>query len=159
MVRLFRKLPFRPRRDGRFDLELPEAVRQTIVNLAADMEELVTRDVPETRRLFPTAYADDPEKDAGYQVFARDQLVEQRSETAEILRRTYDNEILTSDELSAWMGAVNDARLVLGTRLDVSEGDHDLDVDDPDVDAHILYHQLGLLLEYMVQAISTTLPK
>lgn len=158
MPRFRRKLPIRARSDGRFDVELPPEVRQTIADLAAGLEELVTQDVPETKRLFPTAYPDDPEKDAGYQIFARDQLIEQRSETAEILRRTAHNDILTADELGAWMGAVNDARLVLGTRLDVSEDDQDINFDDPDAEAHILYHQLGVLLHHMVEAMSTTLP-
>ncbi len=157
MPRFRRKLPIRARSDGRFDVDLPEEVRSTIADLAAGLEQLVIQDVPETRRLFPTAYPDDPEKDAGYQVFARDQLVEQRSETAEILRRTVNNDILTADELSAWMGAVNDTRLVLGTRLDVSEDDGDIDFDDPDADAHILYHQLGVLLHHMVEAFSSSL--
>jgi len=155
----FRRKPLiRARSDGRFDVNLPPETRQTIRDLANGLEELVTQDLPETRRLFPTAYPDDPDKDAGYQIFARDQLVQQRSETAETLRRTVDNDILDADELSAWMGAVNDTRLVLGTRLDVSEDDSDLDPEDPDLDAHILYHQLGMILHHMVEAMSSALP-
>ena len=58
--------------------------------------------------------------------------------------------------LLALMGAVNDLRLVLGTRLDVSE-ETDLAVDptNPDAGAYALYGYLGFLLETCVDAISS----
>lgn len=155
---LFRpRKPFRARPDGTFKVSLPEQTRQVILSLAENLEELVSLDLPDTKRLFPTAYPDDPERDAGYQVFARDQLVEQRIEAAKTIRATVDNGSLTSEEFSVWMGAVNDARLVLGTRLDVSEED-ELDLSQPDFELHLLYHQLGVVLHHMVEAMSSTLP-
>ena len=62
-------------------------------------------------------------------------------------------ESCTQDQLFAWMGAVNDLRLVLGTRLDVSE-ETDLAVDPshPDAGAYGLYTYLGWLLELLVDA-------
>ena len=56
------------------------------------------------------------------------------------------------------MGAVNDLRLVLGTRLDVSEDDHDVDPDAPDGPARLVYHYLGWLLEEIVDACMTRRP-
>lgn len=157
MVRFRPRKPFRARSDGTFRVDLPEETRQVILDLAESLEELVSQDLPEIRRLFPTAYPDDPERDAGYQVFARDQLVAQRVQAAETIRATVDNSTLTSEEFSTWMGAVNDARLVLGTRLDVSEDD-ELDLSQPDFELHLLYHQLGVVLHYMVEAMTGTLP-
>ena len=70
---------------------------------------------------------------------------------------TITRDRLSEDELFAWMGAVNDLRLVLGTRLDVSE-ETDLAVDpsDPDAAAYGLYAYLGWLLELLVEAVSVT---
>lgn len=157
MVRFRPRKPFRARSDGTFRLDLPDETRQVILDLAESLEELVALDVPDTKRLFPTAYPDDPERDAGYQIFARDQLVEQRIKAAETIRATVDNKSLTEEEFSTWMGAVNDARLVLGTRLDVSEDD-ELDLSQPDFELHLLYHQLGVVLHHMVEAMAGTLP-
>ena len=40
---------------------------------------LASTDDPSLRRLFPPAYPDDAERDAGYQVLARDELLEHSS--------------------------------------------------------------------------------
>ncbi len=157
MVRFRSRKPFRARSNGSFRVDLPDETRQVILNLAESLEELVALDVPDTKRLFPTAYPDDPERDAGYQIFARDQLVAQRIKAAETIRATVDKTTLTQEEFSTWLGAVNDARLVLGTRLDVSEED-ELDLSEPDFELHLLYHQLGVVLHHMVEAIAGTLP-
>lgn len=151
--------PFHPLGDGTFQVSLPTETRHGLLTLAEQIEDVQTTDRPELRRLFPTAYPDDPERDAGYQVFARDQLIEKRQEAIRIIRRTVDAETLTADELTAWMGILNDYRLVLGTMLDVSEDDDDIDIEDPDAGSHILYHELGILVSAMVDALTTALPE
>ncbi len=52
---------------------------------------------------------------------------------------------LDEEQLTAWLSALNDLRLVLGTQLDVSEDE--LAGDTP---AHALYHYLGYLQEEIV---------
>ncbi len=150
---------FEPRRDGRFDVNLTPDAKQGILSLAQELEELQSTDRPETRRLFPTAYPDDAERDAGYQIFARDQLIEKRRAAVAIIRETVDAESLTGDQLASWMGVLNDLRLVLGTMLDVSEDDHDIDFDSPDADSQMLYRYLGELVHGMVDALTTALPE
>ena len=49
---------------------------------------------------------------------------------------------LTPDEVQAWLGVLNDTRLVLGTRLGVTEEEHVLDPADPDAGAYALYQWL-----------------
>ena len=83
------------------------------------------------RRLFPPAYPDDPERDAGYQVLTRDELLEQRLAALDVVERTLDGGDLDTGEMTAWMGTLNSLRLVLGTRLDVDEELPDLDPADP----------------------------
>jgi hypothetical protein len=57
------------------------------------------------------------------------------------------------------MLALNDLRLVLGTRLDVSEDDDfdTIDPDDPDAPAWSVYHYLGMLVASMVDALAEEL--
>ncbi len=150
---------FAPRKDGRFDVRLVAEAKQGILALAEELEELQSTDRPETRRLFPTAYPDDPERDAGYQVFAKDQLIDKRREAVDIIRRTADAEVLTAEELGSWMGVLNDLRLVLGTMLDVSEDEDEIDVAGEDAESKLLYHYLGELVHGMVQALTTSLPE
>lgn len=158
MVQLRRPKPFKALADGTFRVELAPEVRQFIVRLADEIDEITTLDIPETRRLFPTAYPHDPEKDAGYQVFARDQLINRRQNAADTVRATADNDVLTEEELAQWMSVINDARLVLGTRLDVSE-DSDADLEDPDFGLFLIYDELGYLLDRIVKVMATVLPE
>jgi hypothetical protein len=55
------------------------------------------------------------------------------------------------------MGAINDLRLVLGTRLDVTEEMEGVAVDDPRAPALAVYQYLTYLLSEIVQALSDTL--
>lgn len=110
---------------------------------------------PGLRRLFPTAYAEDPERDREYQQLVRDDLADRRRATVDIVLATLDETRLTEEQLLAWMGAVNDLRLVLGTRLDVSEESELVPAhDDPDAPLLVLYGYLGFLLETIVEALS-----
>ncbi len=158
MVTFRRPKPFEALSDGRFRVKLARDVRQFLVRLADEIDEVVTLDIPETRRLFPTAYPDDPEKDAGYQVLARDGLIDRRQTAADTLRATIDNDIVTEQELAQWMSVINDARLVLGTRLDVSEDDQP-DLDDPNIGLYLIYDELGYLLDSIVKVMVTVLPE
>ncbi len=158
MVKLRRPKPFKALADGTFAVNLAPEVRSFLARLADEIDEVVTLDIPETKRLFPTAYPDDPEKDAGYQVLARDGLVDRRRTAADTLRSTADNEVLTEDELAQWMSVINDARLVLGTRLDVSEDD-EIDFDDPNIGLHLIYEDLGYLLDSIVKVMVGALPE
>lgn len=150
---------FLPRPDGQFDVNLPAESRRALVGLAGELEEVQSTDRPETRRLFPTAYPDDPERDAGYQIFARDQLIEKRRAAVSVMRDTVEADILTEEQLGDWMGVLNDLRLVLGTIIDVSEDDDDLDPESPDFDARLLYHHLGEIVHHMVDALTNSLPE
>ncbi len=63
--------------------------------------------------------------------------------------RTVDATELTAEELTAWLGSLNDFRLVLGTTLGVTE--NDLQSEDPE---HALYHYLSYLEESVVNALA-----
>ena len=70
------------------------------------------------------------------------------------VEETLDADVVTEEQLLAWMGAVNDLRLVLGTRLDVSEDMEEMDPDDPDAPLFEVYDYLAWLLENIVAALA-----
>ncbi len=145
--------------DGTYTVEFPDHIRQLLVGLSRQLDgALDNDDDPSMARLFPTAYANDAEKDAGYQVFARGELIEHRREAIELLTKTAEKDSLEEDELMAWMHVVNDVRLVLGTVLDVSEDSDGVELDHPQADLHELYHVLGAVLAEIVDGLSEGLP-
>ena len=146
--------PIRRLKDGSFSFEIDVDLKHFIADLAGQLDLVLGDDAPMLRRLFPTAYPDDPERDAGYQVFARGELIDQRQASINEVRATVDQKILSDEQLLAWMRTVNDLRLVLGTQLDVSEDDDGPDADDPDFDTHHVYRVLGMVLEEIVHALT-----
>jgi len=62
-------------------------------------------------------------------------------------------ERLDEEQLLAWMGSLNDLRLVLGTRLDVSEDMTGPDPGHPEAALLEIYHYLGFLLEEVLVAL------
>ncbi|MEZ5407544.1 MAG: DUF2017 family protein [Acidimicrobiales bacterium] len=149
---------FEPAGSKGFQVRLAPEARDWVVGLADELEALLVADTEDTRRLFPTAYPDDPDRDAGYQILAREQLIDDRRDAIALMRTTVAKSHMTVDELGAWMRIVNDLRLVLGTRLDVSEEDDEIDVDGPDLESQLIYRELGYLLSEIVDAMTTTLP-
>ena len=62
--------------------------------------------------------------------------------------------LLTGDEILAWMRVANDVRLVLGVRLDITEGYRTPGPDDPEAPMYALYD----LLTWLVATIVETVP-
>lgn len=141
-------------RDGSFALRLPPEERDILRTLPEQVRELLDADDPSTYRLFPQAYTDDPVKDAEYQMLMRTELLRRHKEALEVVERTVDAESLTHEELSAWMAALNELRLVLGTRLDVTEDMPEPADDDPMAPAFGLYAYLSWLQEQVVSALA-----
>lgn len=147
----------RRRRDGSFEVKLPGEERDVLRSLAPQLRQMIEQDRdPALRRLFPVAYHADAEADAEYQAFMRGELQTSRLAAVGMFVDTLDEPRLTEAQLAAWMGAVNDLRLVLGTKLDVSEDDDlgALPDDDPDLELYAVYAYLGWLLEQIVAELS-----
>ncbi len=144
-------------RRGDFRLSIPDQERIVLRGLADRLKELLETDDPALARLFPPAYPDDEKLDEEYRRLVRDDLVAGRMTAAEIMASTIDASRLDEEQMLAWLGALNDLRLILGTKLDVTE---DLDPDDiPDWDprasTYALYSYLGWLQEQAVEALSS----
>ncbi|MGH8972443.1 MAG: DUF2017 family protein [Acidimicrobiia bacterium] len=119
-------------------------------------------------RLFPRAYLDPTaeEAEAEWRRFAQPDLVEGRKEAAETFLRTLAGAkqhrgalevTLSPEEAEVWLAVVNDARLALGTRLEVTEETHPADFapDDPAMAPFAVYWWLGYVQEYLVDTLAS----
>lgn len=119
---------------------------------------------PGRERLFPRAYLDPTEEQAedDWQRLVHPELVAAKRGAARTmlegldrLERQGDRLVvdLGRDEAEAWLGVLNDARLVLGTRLGVEEGiDYEaVDPDDPEAALLVFYGFLTLLAGELVE--------
>ena len=147
----------RRRSDGRFDLRLPTHERTLLRSLRGQLEELLGRgDDPAVGRLFPPAYENDPERQSEYESLVRGDLTAQRRKALEVVESTLDADQLDEEQLTAWLSALNDLRLVLGTKLDVSE-EMDIETiedDHPDAQLYAIYYYLGWLEEQVVEELA-----
>lgn len=149
----------RPARKGHYQLRLPPVERDLLRSLPGQLKAVLDTQDPALERLFPPAYREDPEKEAEYRALVRDELREAKLGSLEVMAATIDAERLDEDQMLAWLGSINDLRLVLGTRLGVTE---DLDPnalpdDDPATPAFALYFYLGWLQEQVVEALAAGL--
>ena len=156
---LFSQPRIRRTRDGRYAVALETWERDLLRSLPGQLRDLLSTDDPALERLYPPAYVDDPERNDEYQRLVRGDLTERRMTSIDVMESTIDATDLDEEQLVAWMGAINDLRLVLGTRLDVSEEplEEQVDEHDPRAPAFALYGYLSHLQETVVQALSSAL--
>lgn len=157
---MFNRDRVRRKGPGRYQLRLRPNEKVLLGGLVEQLREqlLASTDEPSVRRLFPPAYPDDAERDAGYQVLTRDELLEHKLEALDVVENTLDAGELDDSQMTAWMNTLNSLRLVLGTRLDVDEDPLELDEGDPLAPAYAVYEYLGWVLSQVVDALSPDLP-
>ncbi|MGH9164514.1 MAG: DUF2017 family protein [Acidimicrobiales bacterium] len=133
-------------RSGGVQLRLGEEERTVLRSLPSQLRELLEEapEDPSLERLFPPAYLAHPDHDAEYRRLMNDDLRERRLEALAVMEKTADADRLSDDEAGAWLAALNSLRLVLGTRLDVSEDmvGAGIDPDDPRSPGLALYSYL-----------------
>lgn len=120
-----------------------------------------TPEDPVLARLFPDAYRDDEEKSLEFRRYTEHGLREAKHANARTALATLaapgTEHPLTDDEVQAWLGSLNDLRLALGTRLDVTEDWHEqaaaLDPDDPALAMLSVYDWLSVLQELLVRCL------
>ena len=145
--------------DGVFRINLSEDERETMLRFVDQLEEVLAAEQtdPRVRRLFPTAYHENPDLDAEYQGYMRDELSQSRASSIATVREVLGSEgSITESQLYAFMMVLNSLRLVLGTLLGVSEDEDtdDIEEDDPTFGQAQLYGYLGWLLEWTVDTLS-----
>lgn len=144
-----------------------------IINLRGDLREVIaavcddvlvalddddnTHQNPALRRVFPVAHVSDESVNEAYRDLVHSDLLRTRREALERVSATANATELDRATLETWMVGLNTVRLVLGTRLDVSEdGFPEIDEDDPELPAWALYEFLGVLVGMVVDALART---
>jgi uncharacterized protein DUF2017 len=146
-------------RGGRGDLLLrlsPEE-RMLLGRVTGELRSLLDAEPsdPSLRRLFPPAYEDEDDE-REYRELTGTELLDGRREALDVLAATADADRLSGEQADAWLRALNDLRLVLGTRLDVQEQTllDQLDPGDERTPALAIYAYLSWLQEQLVEALS-----
>lgn len=150
----------RRRNDGRYSVRLPAHERTVLVSLPSHVMALARAGDPSTARLFPPAYLDDLDAEADYVAMARPELMEESAEALETFRLTIHNDVLSQSEALAWLSALNQIRLVIGTKIDVQENERYPDpatiaADDVRSQGLLLYGYLTWLESELLEAISS----
>jgi hypothetical protein len=132
---------------------LPEQLRSVLEDGDAD---------PANDRLFPPAYDDlaDAEAAAEYRRLMHEELLATKLAALDTVGATLERGAsrggrwsveLTEEESLAWLGVLNDVRLTLGVRLDVTDDlEGDFDPADPRAPGFRLLYYLGWLEEHLL---------
>jgi hypothetical protein len=143
--------------DGTYTINLQDHERETMLDLVGQLETVLSSglDDERLRRLYPTAYNENPEHDAEYQGFMRDELTQSRAASIATVREMLSSDSpVTENQLGAFMMVLNNLRLILGTLLDVNEDDDEPDETDPLYGQWQLYGYLGWLLEWVISSLT-----
>jgi hypothetical protein len=134
--------------------QLPEAFTATLDGARDGVDA-----TPELVRLFPPAYVDDPEADRLYRELMHRELFEHHRSAFDTIAATVDAAVIDEAELSGWLNALNDVRLLLGTTLGVTEDVLPVLESEDDQARFALYGYLSHLVEQLVEALSGGLPE
>ncbi|MGZ8652420.1 MAG: DUF2017 family protein [Actinomycetota bacterium] len=151
--------PFKRTRRGDFELRLDPKERDILRGLPDQLRSLIENEDPTSdpamARLYPPAYEDDPIRNLEYERLAGDDLTSQRLSSIGAMEGSIDADRLTEDQLLSWLSVLNDLRLVLGTRLEITEGttEDDFAPSDPRSSTFALYAYLTWLVDAIVRTL------
>jgi hypothetical protein len=150
--------PFKPTRRG-FELRLDAGERDILRGLPDQLRTLIENEDPTSdpamARLYPPAYQDDPIRNLEFERLAGDDLTSQRLAAIAAMEASIDAERLTQVQLQSWLGVLNDLRLVLGVRLEITEEmtEDDFPPGDPRATSYGLYAYLTWLVGWIVEVL------
>ncbi len=145
------------------ELHLPPEERALLEMLPKELAALlrgvgIEQPLPESvRRLFPRAYVRDEEAEQIYEQSTRRELLESHLSSLETLRQYAHATHLDEETTAAWMAALNDLRLVLGTVLGVTDEDVGIPDDAPETEA-VIYQYLTMLQAELIDVMEQWLP-
>ncbi len=147
---------------------------KVFADIAADLRAIIETPAlgedPVRERLFPRAYLDPTEETAEmtWAAFAHPELLESRVATLEILTRSLDRLapatpdkdagemkviVLSPEETESWLKGLNDLRLALGTRLNISEDGQKGESLDPYIALREIYDWLTFLQQDLLEQV------
>ena len=164
---------------GRISLRLDDAEKQVLSQLFEQMDDLLKvpnfdkngdplarllnmdgsteiSDDPALARLFPDGYSEDEHASADFRRFTEQDLRQAKLDALNDVRLMLmdlsGKSPVTPTQAKSWLKALNDLRLVLGTRLEITdEGETDFDTDEPGIH---LYNYLTYLQGTLLDALS-----
>ncbi len=126
--------------------------REVLLELAKQFRSLLLEDSDDSlKRLYPPAYLDHSELNVEYVSLVHDDLLQEKLTSIDIFESTIWLEFVEIEKFFSWMAVLNSIRLVLGTRLDVSEED-EFDFEKSHSPEQTLFVWLAMLLEEAVSA-------
>lgn len=141
-------------RDGTYAVKLNKDERRIIGDLLDTLDEVIENRSEVAWRLFPNAHPDDEQLAAEYAELVGDDLIDGRKHAITTMRETLGRDELNSEQLNAWMATINDLRLVIGTRLNVTEeSDPDDFSSETDQYLYAVYVFLSVVLEEIIEAL------
>ncbi len=153
--------PIKRLRNGHYQLKLSEKERDVLKTLPGGLRDQLAagQDDGSMMRLFPSAYTADLGRQVEYDRLMRDELTASHLNALKTMEQTAEADVLTEEQLDDWLRALNQLRLVLGTRLDITEEttEDTFGPDDPRVGGFALYVFLGYLQEEATEAMSSGL--
>lgn len=151
------------RKGDRYVIEIGSDEAALITRLIGELRALLTDPDPGPEaaqlllRLFPVAYPDDADMEAEYQRLMRDELVQSKLASFDIVDQALTAKTpLDEGRLVAVMQSINSIRLVLGNMLDVTDDPaiDEVDGEHEESAEYALYSYLSWLLEWCVRALS-----
>ena len=111
---------------------------------------------PALARLFPDGYSDDEHASADFRRFTEQDLRGQKLAALATVRGTLSDwtgkSSISAQQAQDWLKAINDLRLVLGTRLEINEvSDRDHETDEPGMQ---LYNYLTYLQGTLIDCLN-----
>jgi hypothetical protein len=147
----------------RFDAAEAAALSDLFAELITSLQpDGLAADDPVRVRLFPDGYRDDDEAAATFRDLTESTLRAERLHRAEqcgtelaaaSAHRGRLELVLDADATQRWTQVLNDLRLALGTRLDISEDMPDVAADDPDAMQYAVYVFLTGIQDLLVHAL------
>lgn len=162
--------------DGSIGLRLVPRERAILRGLLEDLRAVVGEEAPPPglresedddlpvdavrRRLHPDSRPDDPAASERFRDMVRGDLDDARREHLAVVEGTLDARSIDDAQAESWLLVLNDLRLVMGTRLDVTHESEaeEFDPEAPDAAAKIVYAYAGWLEGQFVDVLADALP-
>jgi hypothetical protein len=156
----------RPSKNGGYEVHLASEERSLLSVLPAHLVSLLDNvgetpqdELPDALlRLLPPASTTDPDAERAYVSMTREDLVEHHRESLETMSVTAKATWLNDEQLAAWLAALNDLRLALGSMLGVTEEETEPPMGDAEQAEWIAYQYLGALQSELVDILERVLP-
>ncbi|HEY6567617.1 MAG TPA: DUF2017 family protein [Actinomycetota bacterium] len=154
------RAPLTRKGPDRFRVRMSSQERDTVTSFVAQLRLLLTSEDPSSdpalARLFPAGVPDDVMANLEYEQRHGHDLLLGKLEALDTVDASIGKDELTEDEVLAWLGSLNAIRLVVGTRLEITEDSTERDFADDERQAGLfeMYRYLTWLEGGIIEALS-----